>query len=86
LALEGLRTTQYSILSKLARLGPQSINTLAAMMVMDRTTTTRAVRPLARDSLVSIEAGEDGRTRVVAHPGRPETPKGGSGALAGGPA
>jgi DNA-binding MarR family transcriptional regulator len=65
LAAEGLRTTQYSILSKLGRLGPQSINALAAMMVMDRTTTTRAVRPLARDKLVGIEAGEDGRTRVV---------------------
>jgi len=65
LAAEGLRTSQYSILSKLGRLGPQSINALAAMMVMDRTTTTRAVRPLARDKLVSIEAGEDGRTRVV---------------------
>src|SRR5712691_7610084 len=47
LAAEGLKTTQYSILAKLARLGPQSINALAAMMVMDRTTTTRAVRPLA---------------------------------------
>ncbi len=65
LAPEGLRTTQFSILAKLSRLGPQSINALAAMMVMDRTTTTRAVRPLARDRLVSIEAGEDGRTRVV---------------------
>src|SRR5712672_891075 len=65
LATEGLRTTQYSILSKLAWVGPQSINALSAMMVMHRTTTTRAVRPLARDRLVSIEAGEDGRTRVV---------------------
>src|SRR5258708_22236086 len=65
LAAEGLKTTQYSILAKLARLGPQTINALAAMMVMDRTTTTRAVRPLARDKLVSIGAGEDGRTRVV---------------------
>src|SRR3954454_24317448 len=65
LGSEGLRTTQYSILSKLARLGPQTINALAAMMVMDRTTTTRAVGPLARDKLVSIEAGEDARPRVV---------------------
>ena len=65
LAAEGLRTTQYSILAKLARLGPQSINSLAAMMVMDRTTTTRAVRPLARDRLVAIAPGEDERTRVV---------------------
>jgi DNA-binding MarR family transcriptional regulator len=65
LAPEGLRTTQYSILSKLSRLGPQSINALSAMMVMDRTTTTRAVRPLERDRLVAIAPGEDGRTRVV---------------------
>jgi DNA-binding MarR family transcriptional regulator len=65
LAAEGLKTTQYSILAKLARLGPQSINVLAALMVMDRTTTTRAVRPLARDKLVAIAPGEDERTRVV---------------------
>ena len=65
LAAEGLTTTQYSMLAKLARLGPQSINALAAMMVMDRTTTTRAVRPLARDKLVAIAPGEDGRTRLV---------------------
>ena len=65
LAAEGLRTTQYSILAKLARLGPQSINALAAMMVMDRTTTTRAVQPLARDRLVAIAPGEDERTRMV---------------------
>jgi DNA-binding MarR family transcriptional regulator len=65
LAAEGLRTTQYSILAKLARLGPQSINSLAAMMVMDRTTTTRAVQPLARDKLVAIAPGEDERTRMV---------------------
>jgi DNA-binding MarR family transcriptional regulator len=65
LAAEGLKTSQYSILAKLARLGPQSINALAAMMVMDRTTTTRAVQPLARDKLVAIAPGEDGRTRMV---------------------
>ncbi|HEY2138073.1 MAG TPA: MarR family transcriptional regulator [Xanthobacteraceae bacterium] len=65
LAPEGLTTSQYSILAKLARLGPQSINALAATMVMDRTTTTRAVRPLERDRLVAVEPGEDGRTRVV---------------------
>jgi len=65
LAAEGLTTAQYSMLAKLARLGPQSINALAAMMVMDRTTTTRAVRPLARDKLVAIAPGEDGRTRLV---------------------
>jgi DNA-binding MarR family transcriptional regulator len=65
LASEGLTTAQYSILAKLLRLGPQSIGALAAMMVMDRTTTTRAVRPLARDKLVAISPGQDERTRMV---------------------
>ncbi len=65
LAAEGLKTSQYSILAKLMRLGPQSIGALADMMVMDRTTTTRAVRPLARDRLVAIAPGEDERTRMV---------------------
>ena len=65
LAAEGITTAQYSILAKLKRLGPQSIGALAAMMVMDRTTTTRAVRPLARDGLVTISPGKDERTRMV---------------------
>ena len=65
LGAEGLTTSQYSILAKLVRLGPQSIGALAEMMVMDRTTTTRAVRPLARDKLVAIAPGEDERTRMV---------------------
>jgi len=65
LAQDGLRTSQYSILAILSRLGPLSINELATLMVMDRTTTGRAVRPLARDRFVTIKAGSDGRTRVV---------------------
>jgi DNA-binding MarR family transcriptional regulator len=63
LAVVGLKGTQYSILSKLNRMGPLSINELAKAMVMDRTTLGRAVRPLERDKLLTIEAGEDGRVR-----------------------
>jgi DNA-binding MarR family transcriptional regulator len=63
LAAVGLKGTQYSILSKLNRLGPLSINELAKAMVMDRTTLGRAVRPLERDKLLTIAAGEDGRVR-----------------------
>jgi DNA-binding MarR family transcriptional regulator len=65
LASEGLRTTQYSILAKLDRLGPMSINELAKSMVMDRTTLGRAIRPLERDGLLTIGAGDDGRTRSL---------------------
>lgn len=65
LSSEGLRTTQYSILAKLNRLGPLSINELAKSMVMDRTTLGRAIRPLERDRLLTIGEGEDGRTRSL---------------------
>ncbi len=65
LAPLGLKTSQYSILAKLARLGPMSINEIAEAMAMDRTTTSRAVRPLERDGLVKMEAAEDGRKRVI---------------------
>jgi DNA-binding MarR family transcriptional regulator len=65
MAPSGLSASQYSILSKLARLGPQSINALAAQMVMDRTTTGRAIKPLERDALVVVDAGRDARTRLI---------------------
>lgn len=65
LASEGLKTTQYSILAKLSRLGPLSINELAKSMVMDRTTLGRAVRPLERDRLLAIVPDDDGRKRSL---------------------
>jgi DNA-binding MarR family transcriptional regulator len=66
LAPEGLKTTQYSILAKLNRLGPLSINELAKSMVMDRTTLGRAIRPLERDRLLAIGGAEDdGRKRSL---------------------
>jgi DNA-binding MarR family transcriptional regulator len=58
-------TTQYSTLAKLKRLGPLSINELANSMVMDRTTLGRTIRPLERDKLLAIGAGDDGRTRSL---------------------
>jgi DNA-binding MarR family transcriptional regulator len=54
LAPAGLRTSQFSILVKLKRLGPMTINGLAENMVMDRTTLGRNVLPLERDGLISI--------------------------------
>jgi DNA-binding MarR family transcriptional regulator len=61
----GLKSSQYSILARLDRLGAMSINEIAESLVMDRTTTGRAIRPLQRDGLVRIGAAEDGRKRVV---------------------
>jgi DNA-binding MarR family transcriptional regulator len=57
LAPSGLRTTQLSILAKLKRLGPLTINALARELVMDRTTLGRTMLPLERDGLIAIEDG-----------------------------
>jgi DNA-binding MarR family transcriptional regulator len=61
LAEAGLRTSQFSILAKLRRLGPLSINALAKQMVMDRTTLGRAMLPLERDGLIAIVRGRADR-------------------------
>ncbi len=61
LAPVGLRTTQYSILAKLERLGPITINALADELVMDRTTLGRNVLPLERERLVSVAPGRTDR-------------------------
>ena len=55
LAPSGLRTTQFSILARLKRKGPLTINALAEDMVMDRTTLGRNILPLERDGLIIIE-------------------------------
>src|SRR6058998_4168931 len=57
LAPTGLRTTQFSILAKLKRLGPMTINALARELVMDRTTLGRTMLPLERDGLIAIKDG-----------------------------
>lgn len=61
LAPSGLRATQFSILAKLDRLGPMTINALAEAMVADRTTLGRNIRPLQRDGLIMIEASASDR-------------------------
>jgi DNA-binding MarR family transcriptional regulator len=57
----GLRTTQFSILARLKRVGPMTINQLAAELVMDRTTLGRNVRPLERKGLVAVVTGSTDR-------------------------
>lgn len=43
----GLKTTQYSLLSHVARLGPIRPGELAKAMTMDASTLTRNLKPLA---------------------------------------
>jgi len=63
LADTGLRTTQFSILARLKRRGPMTINALAAELVMDRTTLGRNVLPLQRQGLLTISPGASDRRR-----------------------
>lgn len=67
LAPSGLRATQFSILAKLDRLGPMTINALAEAMVTDRTTLARNIGPLQRDGLISIEASATDRRAKQLH-------------------
>jgi len=61
LAPVGLRTTQFSILAKLSRRGPMTINALARDLVMDRTTLGRNILPLEREGLIAIVKGSSDR-------------------------
>jgi DNA-binding MarR family transcriptional regulator len=61
LAPVDLHVTQFSILAKLKRLSPITINALAKEMLMDRTTLGRNVLPLEREGLIKIEASADDR-------------------------
>jgi DNA-binding MarR family transcriptional regulator len=64
LAASGLSTTQYSILARLGRSGPMTINQLAAELVTDRTTLGRNLLPLERDGLIRVrENARDARSR-----------------------
>ena len=61
----GLRATQFSLIAALGVRGAPTISQLAKAMVMDRTTLTRNLKPLEKQGLVAVVAGEDRRTRHV---------------------
>jgi DNA-binding MarR family transcriptional regulator len=65
LAQAGLKTTQYSLLSHVLRLGPIRPGDLAAAMTMDASTLTRNLKPLAAAGWLEQAAGDDGRSRRV---------------------
>jgi DNA-binding MarR family transcriptional regulator len=62
----GLRTTQYSLLSLLGRVGEVRQRELSGQTLLDETTLTRALRPLVEGGWVAIRAGEDRREKLVA--------------------
>ena len=73
----GLRNTQYSLLIALHRSGEVRQGDLGAMTVLDETTLTRNLRPLADQGWVAVRAGRTGandwfRSR---RPGGPSSPR-----------
>lgn len=65
LAQVGLKTTQYSLLSHVLKLGPIRPGDLAQSMKMDASTLTRNLKPLLAAGWVELAAGVDGRSRLI---------------------
>ena len=61
----GLKTTQYSLLTHIDRLGPVRPSDLAAAMTMDASTLTRNLQPLIEHCWAQVGPGADGRSRLV---------------------
>ena len=67
LAPAGLGVNQFSIVTRLSLAGPSTIQDLARLLVMDRSTLGQNLRPLERAELVAIlKDPADGRNRLIA--------------------
>ncbi len=67
LAPAGLGVNQFSILARLSPVGPSTIQDLARLLVMDRSTLGHLLRPLEKHGFVKLEVSEhDRRSRLVA--------------------
>ncbi len=65
MAASGLKTTQYSLLSTVLRMGPVRPSDLAAALKMDPSTLTRNLKPLVAAGWVEMAPGADARSRAV---------------------
>ena len=61
----GLRITQLAVLVMVAVSDQPQVTDLAEELVMDQTTLSRNLKPLARQGFIDMAPGEDRRTRVV---------------------
>ncbi|MCC3450503.1 MAG: winged helix-turn-helix transcriptional regulator [Microcoleus sp. PH2017_39_LGB_O_B] len=61
----GLLITQFTILVAVTMAKSGTINELAEVLRMDRTTLTRNLKPLERQGWLRSEPGQDQRTRLV---------------------
>ena len=65
MSASGLKTTQFSALAVIKRIGPVTITELAHAMEIERTSLTRNLGLLQRDGLVLVTTGADARSRIV---------------------
>ena len=65
LALAGLKTTQYSLLSHIAKLGPLTPGELARRMTLDASTLTRNLQPLVAAGWLAVGPGADARSHLI---------------------
>jgi DNA-binding MarR family transcriptional regulator len=66
LAPMGLGVNQFSILARLSLVGPSTIQDLAGLLVMDRSTLGHLLRPLEKRGFVKLHVSDqDGRSRVT---------------------
>ena len=61
----GLKTTQYSLLTYVLKLGPMRPGELARGMKMSASTLTRNLKPLIDAGWIELAAGSDARSRTV---------------------
>jgi DNA-binding MarR family transcriptional regulator len=62
----GLKTTQYSLLSQVLHRGPIRPGDLAKAMALDASTLTRNLKPLVAAGWLTVGAGIDDRSHLVA--------------------
>lgn len=65
LAKVGLKTTQYSLLAYIAKLGPIGQTELASHIKMGTSTLSRNLKPLVVAQWVVVSSGPDARSRLV---------------------
>lgn len=61
----GLKVTQYSLLRNLKWLESANMSVLAKIMRIDRTTLNRNIKPLMNAGLITVNSGEDSRSKQV---------------------
>ncbi|MEY2622501.1 MAG: hypothetical protein RIT26_2321 [Pseudomonadota bacterium] len=65
LAQADLKTTQYSMLTHVVKLGPVRPVDLAQLMHMSASTLSRNLQPLIASGWVQVEPGADARSRMI---------------------